>query len=74
MNFSDICIKSQAVSGEIDSTERNLMGLFPLSYAIPSIILDTYIVKFMLSKEGRVEFRGIFSTLFAIFGIVVSFM
>jgi hypothetical protein len=73
-NYTDICESFQRSVHDFDSTGRNLIALFPLIYGAPTLVLDVFILKFLVSKKGREEFGNIFFTIFAISAVVVRFL
>lgn len=70
--YPDICVSQQSTIKTIDVVGKNVWGLLPFAYGLPSVVLDVFIAMFLFSKKGQEEFRSNFYTLFAISSIVVS--
>ena len=68
-----VCILLQSQTLEdIQVTNRNIMALLPLIYAIPSILLTIRLVLFLIKSRKQENFSGSFYKLFIIASFVVG--
>jgi hypothetical protein len=74
MDPVEACKSQQRLVVDFQSTTRNIIALFPLIYAIPSLLLHISIIILLIRKRKIAEFSSDFYRLFIVASVVVSYI